>query len=102
MEAATTNPNSLSQAVINIPAFLKGGRRLSSSVPAFEEQTGEKQTGTGGILSQTPTVLPGVCKGVWKGVFTPKMGASPHARRDDSFATKAPGRELTRPRGPVA
>lgn len=42
MEAATTNPNSLSQAVINIPAFLKGGRRLSSSVPAFEEQTGEK------------------------------------------------------------
>lgn len=42
MEAVTTNPNSLSQAVINIPAFPKGGRRLSSSAPAFEEQTGEK------------------------------------------------------------
>lgn len=34
MEAAMANPNSLSQAAINIPVFPKRGRRLSSSAPA--------------------------------------------------------------------
>lgn len=33
-QAAIANPNSLSQAAINIPAFQKRGQRLSSSAPA--------------------------------------------------------------------
>lgn len=75
-QAAIANPNSLSQAAINIPAFSEKGPEAELFRSSLKSRWGRNKQGfclAGRILPQNPTALAGIAKGgVETGVNHPR------------------------------